>query len=189
MINAIAVLEENIPDKTVGLPEEIFYFIGRITPLVNVDLLIKDSKENVLLAWRDDAYYHGWHIPGGIVRFKETLEQRIQKTAQDEIGISVSFNPKPLTIERGITPKFDNRGHFISILYCCSIPDGFVLNADGKNLGETGYLKWSNDYPDDFIKRAVVLQKIYKTKKYIIEFVRKLQFPNKSTKKQQFRSP
>jgi colanic acid biosynthesis protein WcaH len=164
MINAIAVLEENIPDKTVGLPEEIFYFISRITPLVNVDLLIKDSKENVLLAWRDDVYYHGWHIPGGIVRFKETLERRIQKTAQDEIGISLSFNPKPLTIEQGISPEFNNRGHFISILYSCSIPDGFVLNADGKKPGETGYLKWFNDCPEDFIKEQWFYKKYIKRK-------------------------
>ena len=31
------------PDPTAGLPEDLFLFISRITPLVNVDLLIQDD--------------------------------------------------------------------------------------------------------------------------------------------------
>lgn len=43
--------------------------------MVNVDLLIKNVSSNeTLLTWREDEYYGpGWHVPGGIVRFKETI--------------------------------------------------------------------------------------------------------------------
>ena len=75
-----------------GLPDEVFYYISRTTPLVNVDLLIKDENGRTLLSWRNDRYAgKGWHVPGGIVRFKETLETRVQKVAEIEVGVNISF--------------------------------------------------------------------------------------------------
>ena len=71
---AIKFLENQIKNPSKGLPQEIFFFISRITPMINVDLLIKDEKGRTLLAWRDDEFYKGWHIPGGIIRFKEKTE-------------------------------------------------------------------------------------------------------------------
>ena len=73
-----------------GLPLDVFYFISQLTPLINVDLLVKNSQGQVLLTWRDDQF-HGpaWHIPGGIIRFKERIETRIAKVAQSELGAKV----------------------------------------------------------------------------------------------------
>ena len=53
----IKVLEFLIKDPKKGLGEEIFLFVSRITPLINVDLLIKNEKGQTLLTWRDDIYY------------------------------------------------------------------------------------------------------------------------------------
>ena len=36
---SIAQIERLIKDPSYGLPEEIFYLVSRITPLINVDLL------------------------------------------------------------------------------------------------------------------------------------------------------
>ncbi|MDB4264988.1 hypothetical protein N9893_02880, partial [bacterium] len=84
---AITSLDRSIQNATEGLPDEVFYFVSRTTPLVNVDLLIKDEDGRTLLAWRDDLYSGtGWHVPGGIVRFKETFESRVLKVAEIEIG-------------------------------------------------------------------------------------------------------
>ena len=52
--DAIDVLDRSVTDPGLGLPDEVFYYISRTTPLVNVDLLIKDEIGRVLLAWRDD---------------------------------------------------------------------------------------------------------------------------------------
>ena len=73
---------ELIPNAQTGLPEELFYFVSQLTPLINVDLLIKNQQGQTLLTWRDDRF-HGpaWHIPGGIIRFKEKIEDRILKVA------------------------------------------------------------------------------------------------------------
>ena len=74
--DAIAFLEKEVPNPSAGLPDELFYYISKTTPLVNVDLLIKDENGRILLAWREDPIAGiGWHIPGGIIRFKETFAE------------------------------------------------------------------------------------------------------------------
>ena len=77
LTSAIHKIEKQIHNPKQGLPEEIFLFATRITPMINVDLLIKDYNGNTLLTWRDDGYHKpGWHIPGGIIRLKEKLAKR-----------------------------------------------------------------------------------------------------------------
>jgi colanic acid biosynthesis protein WcaH len=150
---AIQFLDNNIPDKTTGLPDEVFNFISRTTPLVNVDLLVKDKKGRVLLSWRDDEYYgQGWHIPGSIVRFKETLEQRIQQCAKRELGIDVSYDPKPLAVEQNIIPEWENRAHFISFLYRCSVPEEFIPDNSFRKKDDAGYLRWHERCPENFLQ-------------------------------------
>lgn len=158
---AINFLEKQIKNPSNGLPEEIFFFASRITPMINVDLLIKDKNGRTLLSWRDDEFYNkGWHIPGGIIRYKETAEQRIQKVAKQEIGTKVKFEPRPIAIHQFFA-KHKTRGHFISLLYKCFVPDNFA--AKNKNLKEkeAGFIKWHNTCPPDFLK----VQGVYK--KYI----------------------
>jgi colanic acid biosynthesis protein WcaH len=150
---AVQFLDNSIPDKKLGLPDDIFYFVSRVTPLVNVDLLIKDESGRTLLTWRDDEYGgKGWHIPGSIVRFKETLEQRVLKCAKQELGTIVTFDPKPVNIEQCIVPELDNRAHHISFLYQCYIPDNYVPNNKNKKKTDVGYIEWHERCPDNLIR-------------------------------------
>lgn len=107
-------------DPTIGLPEELFLYVSSITPLVNVDLLIKDDAGRVLLTWRDDPYYEpGWHVPGGIVRFKETFMDRIQAVSRIELGATVQADSSPIAINQAIRPSRSVRGHLVSLLFKC----------------------------------------------------------------------
>ena len=118
---AIHILDQLTPDPTAGLPEDLFLFISRITPLVNVDLLIQDDAHRTLLTWRSDGHYpDGWHIPGGIIRYKESAHQRIHQVARHELGASVEFDPAPIAVTESIGRE-RNRGHFISLLYRCRL--------------------------------------------------------------------
>ena len=149
---AIEFLEEQIPNPSLGLPEEIFLFISRTTPLVNVDLLIKDENNRTLLSWRDDQYAgKGWHVPGGIVRFKEKLEERVQEVAKKEIGTAVKFDPIPLAINQMICER-DIRGHFVSILYKCFLSGKFIPKNKGLSNKDPGYLMWHDSCPTNLIK-------------------------------------
>jgi hypothetical protein len=49
LINLIDNLEASIPDPLTGLPEDLFLFVSRITPIINVDLLIKNESDHTLL--------------------------------------------------------------------------------------------------------------------------------------------
>jgi ADP-ribose pyrophosphatase YjhB (NUDIX family) len=148
---AIKFIEKQIKDPKIGLPEEVFLLVSRLTPLVNVDLLIKDEDGRTLLSWRDDIHGTGWHIMGGIVRFKERFETRILKVAEKEIGVPVKFDSKPLVFNQLICSQ-DTRGHFISILYKCFLSKKFVPQNNGLTEKDQGYLKWHEKCPDNLIK-------------------------------------
>ncbi|MBF0299048.1 MAG: NUDIX domain-containing protein [Oligoflexia bacterium] len=155
MLEAIKFLENNAPDPTSGLPEELFLFASRITPMVNVDLLIRDDTGRTLLSWRDDDFFEpGWHIPGGIVRYKEKFETRIKKVAEIEIGTEIDFDPAPLAINQVFQNKKKNRGHFISILYRCYLSSTYNLEIKNQDLSPTdsGYLKWHSICPPNLIE-------------------------------------
>ncbi len=163
---AVNELDKYILAPNKGLPQDIFYFVSRVTPLVNVDLLIRDNKGRTLLAWRNDKYCGtGWHIIGGIVRYQETLEERLQKTALQEAGKGLKLNLKPLTITQIFIPQRRNRSHFISFLYKAETTPDFILNNQGKKPGDIGFLKWHKKCP----KNLLSCQEMYR--RYIDETV------------------
>ncbi len=149
---AIRFLEKQIKDPKIGLPEEIFLFASRITPLVNVDLLIKDPKGRTLLSMRDDPIHGlGWHIPGGIIRIKESFDTRIKKVMENEIGTRFRYDLKPIAVNQFINNNI-TRGHFISFLYRCHLSSKFIPLNKGLNSTDRGYLKWHDSCPDNLIK-------------------------------------
>jgi len=122
--DAIRILDDLTGDPRTGLPEDLFLFISRMTPLVNVDLLIQDDRNRTLLTWRSDEHHGaGWHVPGGIIRFQETAHHRIREVARLELAASIEFDPAPIAVMESIGPPRQNadRGHFISLLYRCRL--------------------------------------------------------------------
>lgn len=162
LINEIRKYIDN-PEES--LPEEIFLFATEITPMINVDLLIRDNKGRILLSWRNDKFYEkGWHVPGGIIRLKETFEERIQKTAISEIGCEVLYEKEPKEIVQIICKDMVSRGHFITFVYECRIPKGFEINNGKKKENEAGYLKWFNEFPDNMVNVHHFYKKYFKEK-------------------------
>lgn len=149
----IASLEAHIENPSHGLPQEIFRLVSRLTPMINVDLLVKNAKNETLLTWRDDEYYGpGWHIPGGIVRFKEAVAARIGAVATSELGASVKFVNEPLAVNEVMNATRDTRGHFISMLYDCVLTSA-LDPALGYQTGEVkhGQWAWHAGCPDNLI--------------------------------------
>jgi len=162
--NAVRLLERNtgeiIRHACEGLPEDVFLLVSALVPLVNVDLLIEDKQKGVLLAWRDDPYCgRGWHFPGGCLRIRETLAERLQKTALVEVGTEVIYDPKPAAVTEFIAPEQRDgiehqniRAHNVGIAYRCTLPEGFEIDNHGRFATTTGYLKWFRELPDDLLK-------------------------------------
>jgi len=130
-----------------GLPDAVFHFVRKITPLVNVDLLIRRNGCS-LLAWREDEYDTGWHIPGGIVRFREALLSRINAVALHEIGATVDSESGPCELTQ---LRHHPRGHFISLLYRCNLTSEIDPSRFYSGLGKpkNGSLSWIRGVPDD----------------------------------------
>lgn len=150
---AIAIIKEAVACPNRGLPEDVFLLISSMTPLVNVDLLIKDSLGRTLLTWRHDRFYGpGWHIPGGIIRFKESAAQRIAAVAANELGARVSFSANPIAVHEITNPNRDVRGHFISLLYACRLES--PLDERRRFVPETplnGAWAWHDGTPENLI--------------------------------------
>lgn len=153
------MIEEGI-DPTQGLPLDLFTFATTLLPFVNIDLLIQNSKGQILLSWRDDAYYgSGWQIPGGIIRMMETIDDRIQKTALREIGSKVEYDDEPIAVQEclihenreELTNQLE-RAHNIVLMYRCRVPDSYVIDNSGHCETDEGYLKWFNKFPDDILE-------------------------------------
>jgi len=160
---AIAAFDRIAPDPRSGLPDEVFYYISRTTPLVNLDLLIKDERGRTLLAWRTDRFCGtGWHVPGGIVRFKESFEERARKIAVMEIGTALKIDMTPIAVSEIITPtsECDMRGHFISILLRSYLTSSFVPTNLSMSANDPGYLKWHNECPDNLIEPQEVYRNL-----------------------------
>lgn len=157
----IRYLEKSIADPKKGLPDDIFYFIGRMTPYVNVDLLIQSPIHGTLLTWREDLNTgSGWHIPGGIIRFKEKIKDRIFKVGITEIGINILKFKGPLEFSQLISHKKE-RSHFISLLYQCEITVSQlkeILRICKKNKG----IKFFKKVPKKMLKLQVNYKKFIK---------------------------
>lgn len=151
--DAVAILDDAVPNPGHGLPEPVFYYISRTTPLINVDLLVQDPSLGTLLAWRDDIYSGtGWHVPGGIIRYKEKIEDRIHQVAKVELqAVVCKFNPVPLAVNEIIAHGQRNRGHFISLLYSCQLATGFEVADQKLPSGMPGYLQWHVEPPPDLL--------------------------------------
>ena len=151
-------LKPLVGDARHGLPQDVFLLISELTPLVNVDLLIHNSAGQTLLTWRaDELYGPGWHIPGGIIRFKEKARDRISKVADEELGVSVSCENSPLFVTEIMHPSRGIRGHFISLLYRCSIcgyPTEKLRSSDQDP--KHGQWAWFSKCPENLIHQHAV---------------------------------
>jgi ADP-ribose pyrophosphatase YjhB (NUDIX family) len=132
-------------DPRSGLPRPVFDFVYAAVPMVNVDLLALDGGR-FLLAWREDEFAAGWHVPGGIFRRCETIAQRIEATAADELGASVEASKTPAAI----LEIFGARGHNLSFLYPCRLTSRPTMRVlSGRQGARPGDLVWFDAVPDD----------------------------------------
>jgi colanic acid biosynthesis protein WcaH len=162
--HAIQALDHLVPNPNSGLPEELFLFVSRITPLVNVDLLIQ-QEGRTLLTWRSDEHHGaGWHVPGGIIRYKETARYRINEVARQELGATVEFDEAPIHVIESTGPQ-RNRGHFISLLYRCRLTSELDPQLQAvSDPPAAGNWRWHPHSPPDLLQVHHVYRSILDNK-------------------------
>lgn len=163
LTESIRQLERVVESSRGDLPDDVFLFLSRVTPLVNVDLLIRDSDRCTLLTWRADEFYGpGWHVPGGIIRFQERAEDRIRLVAHQELGATVEFDASPHRVVESIARERHARGHFVSLLYRCRLtraPDPRLQHRNGAPL--PGQWRWHSACPRELIPEQRVYADLF----------------------------
>src|SRR2546421_9547549 len=101
--------------------------LGQISPLLGAGIIIEQDGKFLLIDRSDGL---GYTIPGGIVRYRETVEQCVLREAREETGYTVT-----ITGLVGIycTPGSDPRFRSVSIAYKGSVVDG---SMHGSSEGE-----------------------------------------------------
>lgn len=70
------------------LPDQIFKTVISSTPLISIDLVVRNEKNEVLLGKRLNAPAKGfWFVPGGRVQKNETLDNAFIRLLREELGI------------------------------------------------------------------------------------------------------
>ena len=89
----------------------------------------------------------------------ETIDERIQKTAVNEVGCEVMYEKNPIVVHENIIPghrtglQFQlERAHNISLMYKCTVPKGYIIDNKGREEREEGYLRWFNRFPKDLLE-------------------------------------
>lgn len=70
------------------LPDETFKSVIQHTPLISIDLIVRNEQGEILLGKRLNAPAKGyWFVPGGRVRKNETLDDAFVRLVKEELGI------------------------------------------------------------------------------------------------------
>jgi 8-oxo-dGTP diphosphatase len=96
---------------------------------VDANPVIVTTDQKIVLAKRIKGIVGGgqWHLPGGRVQFKETIETALKRVAFTKTNLKIElFYPslKESLVEIYDAPERDPREHVISIAFLCKIMDG-----------------------------------------------------------------
>ena len=99
--------------------------------------------------------------PGGIIRLRETFEERIKKVASNELSVDVSSFEGPIEINQMVHPEAQTRVHFISLLYKVGIR-GVLDEASQWGVGEpiSGQWHWHGEWPDNMYGPQSIYKKL-----------------------------
>lgn len=116
---------------TEPLSQDEFKKIFSRVPRLCVDLIIK-IHGGIILTFRNlPSYKDMWHLPGGMVRYKETIEQVIARIAQEELHMSVKAVRTLGYIEYPSEEKERGFGWAVSIpIICIPHSEEFTVGKD-----------------------------------------------------------
>jgi ADP-ribose pyrophosphatase YjhB (NUDIX family) len=118
------------------LPQAEFDSIYARVPRLTVEVVIASADAGVVLTLRTFGPCRGlWHIPGGTVRFGESLVDAATRVARDELGVTVAVGEMlgyieyPSHYENGLDCP-------VGIAFAAEIVDGNLPETDCERFAE-----------------------------------------------------
>lgn len=112
------------PSRKLPFTYAQFKTIYSKVPRLVVDLVIKNRQGVLMLLRKHPSWKGQWHLPGGTVYYKETIEQAIDRFAQEEVGLKVKMKRLLGHIEYHSEQKERGFGWTIGMVFLCEIESG-----------------------------------------------------------------
>lgn len=115
------------------LPEKIYSQVLKTIPIIAVDGILIVDGQVLLLKRKDDPFKGSWVLPGGMLKYGETLEESVIREFEEETKIMVRVKS---IVNIYSYPHRDPRGHVVGISYICDPVAGSTENKveDNPNL-------------------------------------------------------
>lgn len=116
------------------LPREAFLEVVRNTPLVSVDLVVRDARDRVLVGLRTNEPARGWwFVPGGRVYKDERLAAAFARITLAELGVTRELaSARPLGVYEHLydTNALEAPGvstHYVVLAYALRVTEALAL--------------------------------------------------------------
>lgn len=130
------------------LSHETFRTVLASTPLVSIDLVVRNSKGKILLGQRLNRPAKGyWFVPGGRILKNETLDAAFVRLTRAELGQEFERSQASLLdVYEHFYPdtvfgcdEIETGTHYVVLGYQLLLPDGHVLAPPHD---QHGYYRW-----------------------------------------------
>lgn len=124
------------------LSDEDYDFIYSRVPRICADILFVNPKGHVLMTKRTiEPYIDYWHLPGGRVKFRESVEDALKRVAKAEIGVDltgeqnlVGYCEYPDEVQK------EQPRHSISLVHIYEVDDDIEISSGDK-------YQWCSEMP------------------------------------------
>ncbi len=116
-------------------------------PRLTVEVVIQD-KEGILFTLRGiPPFANIWHLPGGTVYFKESLEGAVKRIAKEELGVDVTVRKFLGYIEYLNQEAGGGFDHPVGLAFLCnSTSKKFILDEQASTI------KFFSDFPQNIVE-------------------------------------
>lgn len=123
------------------LPDQVFKTVIQSTPLISIDLVVRNEKNEVLLGKRLNAPAKGfWFVPGGRIQKNETLDNAFKRLINEELGLNLDIK-RLETKFLGIYEHFYDENVFDELISTHYIVLGYELKINENFLQHTPKLQ------------------------------------------------
>jgi colanic acid biosynthesis protein WcaH len=150
--------------KTAQLGFDEFAEVVKKTPLVSIDLVVKNSRDEILVGLRKNEPAKGfWFVPGGRVLKDERIAEAFERVAHGELGIGLAFEDARFLgvfehlYPTNFTQKGDFSTHYIALAYEVRIGETVLDLPDDQH----SKYKWLNEESLDKQQNVHPYTKVY----------------------------
>lgn len=118
------------------LDNERFLQIIEATPLVSIDLVVRNEKGEALLGKRVNRPAQGcWFVPGGRIRKNERINDAFERISEFELGVRLKKGAARLLgaydhiYEDNFTGESGINTHYVVLAFSCELGSGQTLKG------------------------------------------------------------